>query len=90
MMHLQREGSEIAQASFPLAVLEPPTCGMRTNLPYDFPFIRRIFWLHYGVTGTGTVEVFRRAFVSDAISAVDIERVLESLPRKEVEPEGDE
>ena len=36
------------------------------------------------------VEVFRRAFVSDAISAVDIERVLESLPRKEVEPEGDE
>ena len=36
------------------------------------------------------VEVFRRAFVRDAISAVGIELIAEYLPRKEVQPEGDE
>ena len=33
------------------------------------------------------VVLFRRVF---AISAVGIERIAESLPRKQVEPEGDE
>ena len=49
-----------------------------------------VSWIFSFDDDAGLIMLFRRVFVTDAISAVGIERILESIPWKEVGREGDE